>query len=240
MDGPIVPDDLLERAEGHETLSDLLENETKIIDILEEHAGDDGGFTKIEIHSDGVELKKEPRGILSHPDREYLWGFREYQHPQSESNRKKEIRERVGYGLKDFIYLDQFLDDEERERIFQEEFDEEELQDSITSLVAFVYLGLQQDEAWFEELLERGILHGANSETQERGAGEATDVTVSIDIEYNPDVESLTQRLKDGDHLTPAEIGVLARAGELDPSDLERLEDTKSPSTPMTFQVERD
>lgn len=187
------------------------------------------------------ELPKRPRGILSHTDREYLWGLREYKHAQSEANRKQDIRERIVHAFRDFQPLSVLLDAEERGKIFNEEIDEERLQDILEAMITFVYLGLGQDENRLEKIVENGVYIGANFDKSGRWAGEATDVDVSIDIEYNPDVDDLYRRLEEGggDQLTPAEIGVLVQSGKLDETDLDELEETQ-PTYPGVFAGGRD
>lgn len=166
-----------------------------------------------------------PRGILSRTDREYLWGRKEYKHAQTEANRRQEIRERVSNGLRDFQHLWFLMDHDERTRIF-EELDEDVLYQSLTGLMAFVYLGLEQDKNRLEKIIDKGVYLGANLDESGRWAGEANNVDTSIEIQYNPDVGQIYDRLKQGKttQLTPAEIGVLVREGKLDGSDLDTLE----------------
>lgn len=169
------------------------------------------------------------RGILSKADREYLCGQKEYAHAQSESNRKQDIRERVQNGLKDFTLLWLLLDPGERATIF-DEMGNEEVDQCIDSMITFAYLGLDQDLQQLTERIEHGVLLGANFDTAGRWAGKATNVDVSIDVDYQPDVDALYDQLQAGktDQLTPAEIGVLVRSGKLKPEDLTELEETTS------------
>lgn len=173
-------------------------------------------------------IEERPRGILSHTDREYLLGLRDYKHAQSEANRKQDIRERVVNGFQDFAFLVSLLSDEERDKIFNEEMDDEGLQRCLELMIAFVYRGLDQDKDRLENIIENGVFIGANFDKGDRWAGAATNVDTLIDIDYNPDVEKLYQRFQQGagEELTPAEIGVLVRSGKLEPADLEKLEET--------------
>lgn len=172
-----------------------------------------------------LQPEDRPRGILSNTDREYLCGLREYSHDQSELNRRQAIRERTINALRDFHLLWLLLEDVEWEKIF-EAFDPEEINHTFSAMLAFMYLGIDQDTGRMEEIIQRGIFLGANYDTSGRWSGEATDVDVSIDIEYEPNVDTLYERLKtgDGDELTPGEIGALVRAGKLEADDLEDLE----------------
>lgn len=186
-----------------------------------------------EIQSDPILTPEDrPRGILSPTDREYLCGLKEYEHAQSEANRRQDIRKRVQNGLEDFVLLWLLLDRNEMELIF-DSLDEETIHNSFSSMFAFAYRGLDSDKNWLEEIIESGVLLGANYDTSDRREGEATDVEVSIDIEYNPDVDAIYGRLKSegADQLTPREIGVLVREGKIDAEELAELEDS-SPDFP--------
>lgn len=175
------------------------------------------------------EPEDRPRGILSSTDREYLYGLKEYAHDQSEANRKQDIRERVEHSLKDFKLLWLLLDTDEREQIFAD-MGKEAVDESIESMITFAYLGLEQELPRLEEHIERGILAGENARIEERSSGRATNVDVSINIDYDPDVKELYNRLEQGkaDQLTPEEIGVLAKAGKLTPDDLKKLKSTET------------
>jgi hypothetical protein len=171
-----------------------------------------------------VTPEDRPRGILSATDREYLCGLKEYAQPQTDANRRQDIRERVFNGLKDFALLFLFLQREEREKII-EALGQDETEEAISSMAAFAYLALEQDQPRFEECLERGILMAANRDKLFRSAGRATDVDVSINVEYNPDPEKLVRQFEQGKNLTDAEIGVLVRNRKISEKDLEELQD---------------
>jgi len=166
-----------------------------------------------------------PRGILSPTDREYLCGLKEYAQPQTDANRRQNIRERVENGLKDFALLWLFLEPDEREKVF-EELGGDGTDEAIASMVALAYLGIDQDTTRLEECIERGVLGAANVDKLFRSSGRATDADVSIDIEYNPDVEKLYRRFEKGGQLSDAEVGVLVRSGKLDTADIEELQGT--------------
>lgn len=173
------------------------------------------------------------RGILSNTDREYLCGLKDYKHEQSEANRRQDIRERVKNGLEDFILLWLRLDDDDREKLFSE-MGPDLVEISTKATIAFLYLGIDQNEDRFEKLLAEGIYLGGNSGGRSRWSGEVTDVDVSIDIERNPDIDKIRKKLDRGeqDELSPAEIGVLVREGKLDSDDLESLRRSRQ-STPL-------
>lgn len=206
--------------------------------VDEQDAVESGLFTGIERaeedyggkDNDGRSLftpEDRPRGILSATDREYLCGLKEYAQPQTDANRRQDIRERVVNGLEDFGLLFLFLERDEREKVF-EELGDEGTDEVISSMAAFAYLGLEQDRPRFEECLERGVLEAANIDKLFRSTGRATDVDVSINVEYNPDPDKLYQRFEDGKKLTDADIGVLVRSGRLDVDDISKLHESNS------------
>lgn len=172
-----------------------------------------------------------PRGILSTTDREYLLGQKEYEHPQSEANRKQDIRERVINAFQDFLILTLMLSEKERKKIFNDEISEKLLQYSLESMVSFVYLGLEEDIKELEKIIEMGVYSGANLSKISHWSGEVVDVDTLIDLERRPDRSEVIQKLEQGktDQLTPAEIGILVRSGKLDESDLDKLENTSTP-----------
>jgi len=85
-----------------------------------------------------------PRGILSKTDREYLCGLKEYAQPQTDANRRQDIRERVENGLKDFALLWMLLEQDEREKVF-DGLGEDGTNEVIESMVTFAYLGIGRD-----------------------------------------------------------------------------------------------
>lgn len=195
--------------------------ESKLFDGVEE-ATDDSGIGD---DKPAITPEDRPRGILSPTDREYLCGLKEYAQPQTDANRRQDIRERVVNGLEDFALLSVFLEEGERAKVF-EELGDDGIEEAIASMVAFAYLGLEQDRPRFEECLERGILQAANRGKFFRSAGRATDVDVTISVEYEPDPNKLYRRFEDGKELTDAEIGVLVRSGRVDSDDIAAFVDS--------------
>ncbi|QAU14569.1 hypothetical protein EKH57_18030 (plasmid) [Halorubrum sp. BOL3-1] len=190
-------------------------------------------FTGVEDAKDGLSSESlldpvdRPRGILSPTDREYLCGMKDYSHDQTELNRRQAIRERTIEGIRDFNLLWLLLEQSEWEKIM-EAFDTEELNTAFSSILAFMYIGIDQDTGRMGQILERGLYLGANYDTSGRWSGRANSVDVDIDIEYEPNVDQLYERIEEGEggQLTPSEVGALVKAGKLDSADLEELEDT--------------
>ena len=200
---------------GRETSADGLF--TGVDDVTDRNDDSDPVFTP----------EDRPRGILSPTDREYLCGLKEYAQPQTDANRRQAIRERVLNGLKDFQLLGQFMEPAEREKVFAE-LGPEETDDVLSAMFAFAYLGLDGDQSRFNTCIERGILQGENVDKLFQSSGRATNVDVSISVEYNPDVEKLHLRLENGQELTDAEIGALVRAGKIGREELEELAESSS------------
>ena len=183
---------------------------------------DDYGLPKI----DTGQLENRPRGILSNTDRAYLAGNKRYQHKQSDSNRRQEIRERIVNGLKDFRLLPLLLPTDEREKIFNQELDKQEVEVCLSQMIAFAYLALDKDIEKISKIIENGIFTGQNHGPDAAWAGTAWDIDVKIDIDYNPDPHQIKHKLESenmGD-VTPSEIGILVRAGEISADQLEELE----------------
>ena len=172
---------------------------------------------------------ERPRGILSPTDRDYLCGLKDYNHDQTELNRKQEIRERIIEAIRDFDFLWLLLDDSERQKVINS-FDTEELNAAFSANIAFMYLGLDGDIGHLESILEQGIYQAVNYEASGRWSGSANEVSVEINVDRHPDVNQLYSRFRKGkgQRLTPAEIGHLVQAGKLNSQDLEDLETTKS------------
>ena len=64
--------------------------------VGERSEADDGGWLD-EWFSELFRVEERPRGLLSHTDREFLVGLKDYKHEQSEANRRQDIRERVAH-----------------------------------------------------------------------------------------------------------------------------------------------
>lgn len=177
--------------------------------------------------------EKRPRGLLSHDDRLFVAGMKEFEWQQSESNARRRVIERVTQGFVDFSML-RWLEQREAEEVL-EELGEDDLHRWVADLVTFVYQATGGDADALSSMIEAGVLHGENTElgkgpaqgnTVHPHSGGASNVDVSIQIERNPDVERIYDQFQEGggDDLTPKEIGVLVREGRLDADDLEELQ----------------
>jgi hypothetical protein len=177
--------------------------------------------------------EQRPRGLLSHDDRLFVAGMKDFEWSQSESNARRRVIERVAQGFVDFSLL-RWLSQKEGEDVL-EELGEDDLHRRVADLVTFVYQATGGDADALSSMIEAGVLHGENTELGKGPAkanavhphsGGASSVDVSIQIERNPDVERIYEQFQEtgGDDLTPKEIGVLVREGRLDADDLEELQ----------------
>ncbi len=179
-----------------------------------------------------IDGQERPRGILSKTDREYLFGLKDYENEQSEANRRQDIRDRIKSSLKDFKIIWTLLEENDRDQVFRG-LDTESVDDSIEAMVSFIYLGLDGDIPRMEKAIKRGILAGENASSE----GETKQVDVSINIDHYPDVEAAKEKMQNHPlvELTVEEIGILAKANELDPSHIEKMNDDYIHAPPGYF-----
>jgi hypothetical protein len=158
--------------------------------------------------------------MLSHTDREFLTGEKEYDHRQSAFDRRRTIRERVVNGILDFEVLLTELGENEREKIVDElgmRAPEHSLiggsyaaPSGITDAFAFLYL-FHTDREDFLTTVD----HAVKSALRHRGEA-VTDVTTRMDIERadHVDTEAAIEKFDDGDMdaLTDGEREWIVRA----------------------------
>ena len=172
----------------------------------------------------GVSLKmtdeNRKRGMLSHTDRQFLIGEKEYDHRQSSFDRRRTIRERVVNGILDFKVLLHELSENDREKIIDElgmRAPEHSLiggsyaaPSGVTDAIAFLYL-LHTDREDFLTTVD----HAVKSALRHRGEA-VTDVKTRMDIKRpeHIDIEAAIEKLesKRMDALTDGEREWLLRA----------------------------
>lgn len=168
-----------------------------------------------------------PRGLLTDTDRRFLWGIKEYEHEQTASHRRRQIRERVEHGILDLFYTT-MLEEADRNQVFEalEEAESGSLESAVGSFIEFLYLGLDKDREAIENMVSHGI-HNAESEPGRYGPyeGGIKEVNVDIEVDFAYDADEIYERYQSESayQLTPAEIGVLVREGMLDEEDLALL-----------------
>jgi hypothetical protein len=174
------------------------------------------------------------RGMLTDTDRRFLWGTKTYPSKVTRSERRRAIRGRVEYTLLDLIHLT-MLEDDQRERVFEAlgEYDPGALRSSVASLIEFLYLGLDGDTAWLNETVAHGI-HNAEKRLQDDDTTYyqvqnpfMVNVSIEIDRGYNVDEIENRFRAGGGDTLTPTEVGILVKAGRIEPDEVAELENKR-------------
>jgi hypothetical protein len=126
----------------------------------------------------------------------------------------------------DFVLLFLNLPKDEHEKIFDELDAADDLDISVHLLIAFLYLGMEDDRPLFEDCIERGVYWGAAAADGPPSGGKISNVDLSLDLEFDPDIDRLVERLENGEELTDAEIGAVAKAGRLEPEHLDDLDDS--------------
>ena len=121
------------------------------------------------------------------------------------------------------------MDDQELAKVFADLHGKQNLNDSLGAAIAFMYRGLDRDEARLERIVEEGVYAADNMDKSGRWAGDTESVDVTIDIERNPDLDAIYDRFRHGNttQLTPTEIGILVRAGKIEPDKLDELKAEK-------------
>lgn len=185
------------------------------------------------LESEGIDLalrtslifinSERSRGILSKTDRDYLEGGKDYKHEQSELNRKQEIRQRIENSLKDFAIIMNYMGTEQKEKVFSA-FEEGELEDLFSLIVAFMYEGTGRDIDQLEEIIKSGLLSDISFGPSKPQITDVKSVSVDINIEMEPDIDEAYDRFNQGKVLLPEEIGLLVRHGRLSSEDIQKLD----------------
>lgn len=185
-----------------------------------------------------------PRGILSPADREYLLSDKSGYSHQAQYKRNKVIKERIINALLDFTIIENYLNEDMREEVF-EHFDANKLFDDdvkletsethhvscLTNIIAFIYRETKEQTGVhppFAMSLEHGITRGEF----EPGTTYYGRHKVNISFEKLPEqrvnVESIIDRIEHGafESLSEQEmraiIEIMARSDSADPSNIER------------------
>ena len=182
-----------------------------------------------------VDLER-PRGILSKTDRKYLAGRKDYKHEQSELNRKQEIRQRTEDSLRDFVFLTNYLERPQKEKIFSA-FEEDELEELLSVVLAFIYEGTGRDLDKLEEIIKSGLMSDVALGGSKPDITDVRSISVDIDVEMEPDIDKAYNRFNQGKVLLPEEIGLLVRHGRLSTEELQELD--KSDPMELPAKLER-
>jgi hypothetical protein len=179
----------------------------------------------------GSTSKRRDRGILTPDDREFLQGEKEYSSEQSERDARYRIRQRVKNAILDFNILLHHFEEKDRSQVFTSNFPSKEeskdkisideveklveqtrFQNAMSDSVAFFYLGTQDVDWQFEELIATAV-----EKAEEEKGYIIDDVEVNIDVSRSePDIQELVTKLQEGEPLTADEIRTAIRSGNAD------------------------
>lgn len=98
------------------------------------------------------------RGILTSKDKEWLRDEIEYEHRQTEADRRREIRERVAAALQDFELLNEYWSEKEELEMIKEFDDPEE---PAAEIIEFLYRVLNLPATEPEEMVYEGAVERA-------------------------------------------------------------------------------
>jgi len=214
------------------SIGDIMDEDDNWAKSAEEIMADYGTYVNPEL----FDLDR-PRGILSKTDRKYLVGYKDYEHEQSELNRKQEIRKRIQNGFQDFELLENYHDLDQREMVF-DELDETELDHYIASVISYLYKSSQGDVKWLEDNIHTGVFKGLTTYQDGAPLGDIKSISVDIEIEYEPDVKKIYEKFKDtnGELLTAEEVGLLVRHGKLSEEDIKDLDRSDPMDVPVKLE----
>lgn len=159
------------------------------------------------------------RGVLNQRQREYLLGESDIE-TKSPAERaiRQDIRENLRNAILDFPILLEHLEDRDLKQVLQAntllngaDIVYNDVSKAVPSGVGLLYL---DDEEVFETRVQSGIKRA------EIRKGWDADVTVSIDVERNVDVDDLADAVADegvDTDVTVRELNVLLTAGEIEP-----------------------
>jgi len=94
----------------------------------------------------------DTRGILTDADKSWLHGEADYEHVQSEANRKEAIRERVALAMQDFDLLIQNWSAKERQKTMEEI----DMEACAERMIEFLYIALNETALDAEEMIDKG------------------------------------------------------------------------------------
>lgn len=171
--------------------------------MSDDEAGDDHGLTFSPDRS---------RGILTPSDREFLLERKTDYTEHSRKQKRNRIRRRVRNAILDFTILFDYLEDRDRELVFNPDAEHrEEYTRGITNMLAFLHLGTMGYHTPFKDMLAQGV----NKAEQELAGSDYRMVTVDFDVEPvgRIDVDDVVDKLEYGEfgELTDEELRAFTR-----------------------------
>ncbi len=99
----------------------------------------------------------DTRGILTSTDKAWLRGEKEYEHRQTENDRREKIRERVSSAMQDFTFLIEHWSSKERQKAMEGI----DLNECGSDVIEFLYLALNEPAQEAEQMVNKDSLDRA-------------------------------------------------------------------------------
>ena len=162
-----------------------------------------------------VQLTFDPdreRGILTPSDREFLLGRKTDYTEHSKKQKRNRIRRRIRNAILDFTILFEYLDDRDRETVFDPEDEKRRAYtQGIVDMLAFLHLGTMGYSTPFKDMLARGV---SNAEQELAGSDyRMVNVYFNVDPVGRIDADEVIDKLEGGqfDEITDEELRAFVR-----------------------------
>jgi len=136
-----------------------------------------------------------PRGILTPSDRDFLLGRKTDYTDHSKKQKRNRIRRRVRNAILDFSILFEYLEQRDRQTVFDPDDDERDAYtQGITDMLAFLHLGTMGYHTPFKDMLSEGV-----GKAEQRLAGSnyrMVNVEFNVDPVGQIDVDEVIEKLE--------------------------------------------
>ncbi|AXR77157.1 hypothetical protein [Natrarchaeobaculum sulfurireducens] len=153
-----------------------------------------------------------PRGILTPSDRDFLLGRKTDYTDHSKKQKRNRIRRRVRNAVLDFSILFEYLEERDRNTVFDPDDDERDAYtQGITDMLAFLHLGTMGYHTPFKDMLSEGV-----GKAEQRLAGSnyrMVNVEFNVDPVGQIDVDEVIEKLENEEfaQLTDEELRAFVR-----------------------------
>jgi len=170
-----------------------------------------------------VDKGSRKRGMLAKVDRDYLQQGEEYgDSRQARHKRRQAVRERVYHSILDFPLLLDYLEEEEKERLWEEGLEDNprEFLDGLAATIGFIFWGTmskEDAEAWVDHDVNprSGLFMQTLKEALYQGGLKHDVVITDIDLNVEGDrlteysLEKVRERAEAGEDLSPQLVRLL-------------------------------
>lgn len=153
-----------------------------------------------------------PRGILTPSDRDFLLGRKTDYTDHSKKQKRNRIRRRVRNAILDFSILFEYMEERDRQTVFDPDDDERDAYtQGITDVLAFLHLGTMGYHTPFKDMLSEGV-----GKAEQRLAGSDYRM-VTVEFNVDPvgqiDVDEVIDKLENEEfaQLTDEELRAFVR-----------------------------